>query len=152
MTPSLKAAPNRVILRFPPTKKETNAGIIIPETSQLRPEFGEILDVGEAVGDEAIACRRFLLEMQKAGKRIPVSVASGVSYWRQTYESNKTEEWLAEIRVYRLTEIGAALESHPMYNTKTIITCDVHGCQDVIAEPGALIPRCCNKAVMSQQS
>lgn len=104
--PSLTAAPNRVVVRFPQKIKESAAGLVIPETSQLRPEFGEIVDVGEPVGDEATACARWLRECQSAGIKVPVSVQSGTRYWRETYES---DAWLEDLRVYRVTELASAV-------------------------------------------
>lgn len=109
----LAAAPNRVVCRFPPKKEVSRGGIIIAETSQLRPELAEILDVGEAIGEEETACARWLREMQRAGKRIPVSVESGTRYWRETYEA---DEGLADVRVYHVTQLASALVEHQMYH------------------------------------
>jgi hypothetical protein len=109
--PQLIAAPNRVVLRFPPVV-EKKGSIHVPETSQLRPEFGEIVSIGEPVGDEATAYARFFEVIRKSGQRVPVSVVAGVRYWRESYES---EQWLADLRVYRITELAAALVGHPDY-------------------------------------
>lgn len=113
--PCLIAAPNRVVLRFPEKKEETRGGIIIPDTSQLRPEYGEIVSIGEPVGDLQLACARFLQEIKDAGLRVPVSYQSGTRYWRETYEA---EEWIQPYGVFMLTELASALVGHPDYQAK----------------------------------
>jgi co-chaperonin GroES (HSP10) len=107
--PALKALPGRVILRFPQPVAKVGS-IIVPETSQLRPEFGEIADVGAATSLEEEKTRRDLLELQKSGKRIAVSFASGISFWRD-YDVNALGggdwSWLKSAKAYRMSELAA---------------------------------------------
>lgn len=112
MTPSLIAAPNRVVLKFPEAKEKSAGGLIIPDTSKLRPEYGEIISIGEAVGELQVACARWLRVLQKAGQRVPISYQSGVRYWRETYEA---EKWIQPYGVFNLTEIASGLVNHPDY-------------------------------------
>ena len=112
MTPSLIAAPNRVVLKFPEAKETSRGGLIIPDTSKLRPEYGEIISIGEPIGELQVACARWLEELQKAGQRVPISYQSGVRYWRDTYE---VDEWIQPYGVFNLTEVASALINHPDY-------------------------------------
>ena len=100
-------------MKFPP-RQEKRGALYVPETSQLRPEFGEILDIGEAVGDEERACAALLHDLKRAGKKIPVSVEAGTRYWRDTYE---VEQWLADVRVYHVAQLASYLKEHPDYGS-----------------------------------
>lgn len=106
----LKALPGRVILRFPPPVEKSTGGIVIPQTSQLRPELGEIVDVGEARDENERRARAALLDIQAANGRVAVSFASGVSYWRDYERQSMDErEWgfLKHVKAYNLTELAA---------------------------------------------
>ena len=107
--PALKALPGRVILGFPQPVAKVGS-IIVPETSQLRPEFGEILDVGFATSIEEERIRRDLLDLKAAGRKIAVSFASGISFWRD-YDVNALGggdwSWLKSTKAYRMSELAA---------------------------------------------
>jgi co-chaperonin GroES (HSP10) len=110
--PSLKALPSRVLLRFESAKTQTAGGLYIPETSQLRPEMGEIHDVGDGLTEEEKEIAKRLRELQAEGRKIPVTYMSGVGYWREGYERTLNEAewgWLKDVRAYRLTELAAFL-------------------------------------------
>jgi hypothetical protein len=112
--PSLKALPGRVILKFPKPAEKSAGGILLPQTSQLRPEFGEIHDVGDGITEEEKAAAGRFRELQAKGVRIPVTYAAGVGYWREEYTQAGLDKgewgWLRDFRVYRLTEIAAFVD------------------------------------------
>ena len=103
--PSLKAAPGRVVLKFPRAEEKVGA-ILIPETSQMRPEFPTIEHVGEPLSDEERVRYRWLTEVQKSGLPVAVSYASGVSYWKENYDPAKWG-WLKDFRVYSFGEVAS---------------------------------------------
>ena len=109
--PALKALPGRVILVFakPVEKKGT---LFIPETSQLRPEFGEIADIGEPVTEEDRRAAAALHDLKAAGKKIAVSFAAGTSFYRDYDGQALGDEWkwLKDYKSYRLTELSAYVE------------------------------------------
>lgn len=107
--PTLKAMPGRLILRFPPPVKQHGA-IYIPETSQQRPEFGEIHDVGEPLDDEQRIIATRLRELKKAGKKLAVSFISGVRYYQENLQHDEEWAWLKDYRSYSLSEPAAYLE------------------------------------------
>jgi hypothetical protein len=110
--PSLKAMPGRVVLRFPPPV-EKKGNLYIPETSQLRPEFGEVYDIGEPVTEDDRRAALKLRELQAEGKKVAVSFASGTSYWRE-FDGQALDPkewgWLKSLKSYRLTELAAFVE------------------------------------------
>lgn len=105
--PSLKALPGRVILGF--EKPKAQVGLIhVPETSQLRPEFGEIKDVGQALNEEQAQIAVRLRALQSEGKKIAVSFAAGVSFWRDfDRQTGGQYEWLKDFKAFRLEELAA---------------------------------------------
>lgn len=105
--PSLKAMPGRVVLKFPSAPEKIGA-IHVPQTSQMRPEFPEIHDVGAALRAEDEPLRRTLLEWKKAGISVAVSFQSGVSYWKAEYDQREYG-WLKDLRVYSFGEIASCL-------------------------------------------
>lgn len=108
--PSLKALPGRVILGFEKPKAQVGS-IIIPETSQLRPEFGTIADIGEPLTDEQRMIADKLRVLQALGKRIAVSFASGVSFWRDfDRQTGEQYAWLKDWKAYRIEELAAFVE------------------------------------------
>lgn len=110
--PALKPLRGRVILKFPKPVEKVGA-IIVPESSQLRPEFGEIVAVGDADTAEDEKRRRDLLELQQQGKRIAVSFGAGVSFWRE-YDVQALGggdwSWLRDCRAYRIGELAAFID------------------------------------------
>jgi co-chaperonin GroES (HSP10) len=111
--PSLRALPGRVILEFERPKEKTIGGVIIPETSQLRPEFGTSADIGEALNDDERRIASALWDLKAAGKKIAVSFAAGVSYWRD-YDRQALDEkewgWLKSVKSYRMAELASYVE------------------------------------------
>ena len=107
--PSLKAMRGRVILRF--AKPVEKVGMLhVPQGSQLRPEFGEIVDIGDSLNDDEEKTRRDLIELQRQGKRIAVSFASGISFWRDwdTQALGGGDwSWLRDSKAYRIGELAA---------------------------------------------
>lgn len=106
--PSLKAAPGRLILRFPPPAEEMRGGIIIPQTSQQRPEFGEVFDLGDAITPEDEKLRRFFADVKANGERVAVSYMSGVGFFQQNFDP-KEYGWLKDFRAYTYRELSAVL-------------------------------------------
>lgn len=81
----------------------------MPQTSQQRPEFGEIIDIGEPTNDIEARYAKFYSDLQKQGKTLAVSFASGTSFVQD--KTDVTEwGWLKAIRAFRLTEISAYLD------------------------------------------
>jgi len=109
--PSIRAIAGRVILHFPPPVKKVGA-IFVPETSQLRPEFGEIHDIGEPLSDQQAMIATQLEGLQRQGKRIAVSFAAGVSFWREYDGQALGDEWkwLKNYKAYRLEELAAFVD------------------------------------------
>lgn len=105
--PSLKAAPGRVVLKFPEAIKQYGL-IAIPETSQTRPEFPLIHDLGEPLDEKDAQLRRYFDEIRKAGIKIAISYMSGVSYWHPNYDP-KVWGWLKAYRVYSYRELASVL-------------------------------------------
>ena len=110
--PKVKALSGRAILKFPPPLEKQGA-IFVPETSQLRPELGEIVHVGEPLDDKELRIATELRELQAAGKKILVTVAAGTRFWddtKATAQSKAEWGWLADYRAYRIGELAAFLE------------------------------------------
>lgn len=112
--PSLKAMPGRVVLTF--AKPVEKQGLIhIPQTSQLRPEFGTIADIGEPLTEEERRIAVKLKELQAEGKKIAVSFAAGVSFWRD-YDSAALGggdwSWLKDAKAYRISELAAFTDGY----------------------------------------
>jgi hypothetical protein len=107
--PKIEAAPGRVILRFP--KPAEKIGMIhVSQKSQRRPELGEIVSLGDALSAEDAICRKWLAAQHEAGKRIPVTIASGIGYWQEEFNEFGDEFlWLKDLRVYRISELAAAV-------------------------------------------
>jgi hypothetical protein len=88
-------------------------GVHIPKTSQRRPEFGEIFDIGTPLDEEQRIIATELHELKKQGIKIPISYGSGVGYWtdndRQAGLDEKEWGWLKEYRVYRIGELAGYL-------------------------------------------
>lgn len=109
----VRALPGRVILKFPPKVEKTSGGLIVPETSQLRPELGEVVDVGEAITDADVRVRGALLELQRTGAKVPVTMMSGTRFWDETKATAQAQAewgWLSAYRAYRIGELAAFLE------------------------------------------
>jgi hypothetical protein len=105
----LKAAPGRILLRFPLAEQKTEGGVIIPETSQMRPEFAEIVDIGTPRDESERICAEFFRECQEKGLPVAVSFAAGVPYWKENYDPRKWG-WLQSLRSYQLTAPAAVFE------------------------------------------
>ena len=98
-----------MILRFDEPVEEVKGGIIIPQTSQQRPEFGEIVDIGRPTNDTEAAIAKDLADLKAQGRRIAVSFAAGTSF-HQTNADPKVWGWLKAYRAFRITELPAYLE------------------------------------------
>lgn len=109
---TLRALPDRVILEFPPPVEKIGSIIISPK-SQVRPEFGKIHDIGEALSDETRMIASNLRDLQARGKRIAVTFSSGIGYATDS-QGNALEaeewKWLDKFRSYRITELAAYVE------------------------------------------
>lgn len=101
--------PGRVILKFPPPKTTSESGkILIPETSQMRPEFGQIHSIGVPLDDKQADIVEVLEDLREAGIPLCVSYGAGVSYWKQNYDP-KEWGWLRDYRAYSIEEPAAML-------------------------------------------
>lgn len=102
--------PGRVILAF--EKPKAMVGLLhVPETSQLREEFGTIKDIGEPLTPEQAQIRTKLEQLRDSGKKLAVSFASGVSFWRDfDRQSAAKYEWLQDFKAYRIEELSAFVE------------------------------------------
>jgi ketosteroid isomerase-like protein len=91
---------------------EKKGVLFIPETSQLRPEFGEIEDIGEPLTEEDRRLAATLHDLKASGKRIAVSYASGTSYYRDYDGQALGDEWkwLKDFRSYRISELAAYVQ------------------------------------------
>lgn len=110
--PTLKALPDRVILSFAKPAEKVGS-IIVPQTSQIRPEFGTIHDVGEGLTQETRTIAYKLKELQKNGVKIAVTFASGTGYMTDSQKQALPEKewrWLSDLRSFRMTELAAFLE------------------------------------------
>lgn len=108
--PKIEAAPGRVILRFPKPAEKIGS-LHVPEKAQRRPEFGEIVSLGDAVTREDEIHRKWLARQHEQGKKIPVTIASGVGYWQEEFKNYGEEyAWLKDLRVYRISELSASVE------------------------------------------
>lgn len=128
--PSLKAAPGRVVVRFPEVVTKIGA-IIVPETSQVRPEFPLVHDLGAPLTGEDVILRRFFLDLMGLSlrsrlvralptfsrwlglrvhpiRKVAISYMSGVSYWHPNYDP-KEWGWLKAYRAYSYRELAAVL-------------------------------------------
>lgn len=110
MSLTLKALPGHLVLHFPKPIAERN-GIFIPETSQQRPEFGDIVDVGEPLDEKQAKIAEVMLQCQKLGIPLPVRYGSGVSYWfgKENALTESEWSWLKDYRVYSIGEPAAML-------------------------------------------
>lgn len=112
--PGLKAMPGRVILRFPKPAEKSSGGLILPQNSQLRPEFGEIVSIGEPTDDKEARAAHLLRELQGLGVKIAVTFAAGTSFWRDEFTQAGLDKgewaWLKDLKAYRLSEVAAYLE------------------------------------------
>jgi hypothetical protein len=100
--------PGRVILEFPAAKERTDAGIEIPETSQMRLEFAQIHDIGPALDAEQYEIKQVLDELKRQGIPVCMSFASGVAFWKANYDPN-VWGWLKNFRSFRIEEPSAYL-------------------------------------------
>lgn len=109
---SIKALPGRCILRFPPPVEKIGR-ILISENSQVRPEFGEIYDIGEPLDDENRKIAYFLRDLQAKGKKIAVTFASGTGYFTDS-QGNALDavewKWLKDYRSFRMSELAAFVD------------------------------------------
>lgn len=103
----LRATAGRIILKFPRPAEQAGS-IIIPETSRMRPEFGEIYDVGPALNDDQLEWARYFRELKDYGVLVAMSYGSGVTYWKENYDP-KEWGWLRDYRAYRFEEPAAYL-------------------------------------------
>lgn len=105
---TLKAMPGRVVLKFESPKAQIGS-IIIPEMSQMRPEFPTIYDVGAAIGtEESQRMFELLTEMKENGDRVCVHFASGTMFWKAEYDQ-KAWGWLKDYRVFTFDQMAAFL-------------------------------------------
>lgn len=103
---ALKAMPGIVILKFP-RAPEKLGNIVIPQTSQMRPEFPMIYSMGVPLTFGDLMRWWTLRKLKKAGIPVAVSFASGVSYWKDNYDT--AYAWLKDFRAYTFREIAACL-------------------------------------------
>lgn len=110
MSLTLRALPGRVVLRFPKPVEQRN-GLYIPQTSQQRPEFGEVMDVGEPLNEEQATIAKWLWECKEKNIPLPVSYGAGTSYWFGKENALTSDEWawLRDFRVFTITEPAAML-------------------------------------------
>ncbi len=109
--PTLRALPNRVILAFPKPAEKVGS-LYVSQRSQIRPEFGVIHDVGEAIGEENAILRKILLDLQAKGIKIAVTFMSGTGYLTESQKnalSGDEWQWLDDLKSYRMSELGAFL-------------------------------------------
>lgn len=104
--PELKAAKDRVLLRFPKAAEKIGA-IHIPNSRQLRPEIGELVHVGDGLTPETRQLAQDIFEHAAAGGKFLVPMHTGTYYWRE--ELGEEFEFLKDIRSYRVTEIATFL-------------------------------------------
>jgi hypothetical protein len=111
MAQTVKALAGRVIMRFPPPI-DKQGSLYVPETSQLRPELGEIVSIGEPLDEKERIIANALYELKRDGKKILVTIMGGVRFWddtKATAQSKAEWGWLADYRAYRIGELAAFL-------------------------------------------
>lgn len=108
----LKAMPGRFLGRFE-RPKEKQGLIIVPEKWQQRPEFAEVIDVGEPLAGkpEQEQFHEKLCMCMELGIKVPVSYGSGTTYWHGLENALEKDEWgwLADIRVFNLSDPASML-------------------------------------------
>lgn len=92
----------------------TKQGLIhVPETSQLRPELGEIVDIGEATDEKEQRIASDLWRLKREGKKILVTIMAGTRFWEDTKATAQSKAewgWLSDYRAYRISELSAYLD------------------------------------------
>ena len=108
--PKLHAAPGRAILRFPIAAEKSEGGLFIPETSQLRPEFGELEDVGEPLNEAQKIIATEIRERARNGQKFVTTYAAGTPVWNETMRTFTELNWLKAYRVYSLEQLAVTIE------------------------------------------
>lgn len=69
----------------------------------MRPEFGEIIDIGATLNAEQLQIADELRELKRLGIPLAVSWMSGTSFWRANYNPDEWG-WLKDYRSFRIEE------------------------------------------------
>lgn len=96
-------------MKYPKAIEEVKGGIIIPQTSAQRPEFGEIIDIGEPTNETERQLAIYFSEKKKNGEKVCASFAAGTSLFLTNYDPAEWG-WLKDFKIFRLTEIPATIE------------------------------------------
>lgn len=104
----LRALPGKVILRYPPPEEQIGA-IIVPETSRRRPEFGVLVDVGDALNAEQEVQRKAVLRAHEQGRLFTIPMVKGEPFWQEEYKNIAGWEWLKEYRAFAFSQLYATI-------------------------------------------
>jgi co-chaperonin GroES (HSP10) len=108
--PKLHALPGKVILRFPVAAEKSEGGLFIPETSQLRPEFGELESIGEPLNDAQKRIAASIIERAAAGQKFVTTYAAGTPIYNETMRAHKELSWMKAYRGYAIEQLAVTVE------------------------------------------